>query len=61
MSKQTCVFSLQEVCELGGVCFRPDGGAAFGQGGGGEERGVGGDPAQRRAQLPRPRGEFKIH
>lgn len=54
-----CLFSSQEVGELGGDFVRTDGAGAFGQRGGGEERGAGGDPAQRRAQLPRPRGEFR--
>lgn len=49
---------VQEVCELGGVvALRSDGEAAFGQRGGGEERGAGGDPAQRRTQLPCSRSE----
>lgn len=49
----------QKARQLSGAGVRPDGGAAFGQRGGGDDRGLGGDPAQRRAQLPSPRGEPK--
>lgn len=45
----------QEVRGRSGGGVRSDRGATIGQRGGGEKRGVGGDPAQRRAQLPRTR------
>lgn len=48
---------LQKALQLRGACVRSDRGTAFGQRGGGDECCLGGDPAQRRAQLPSPRGE----
>lgn len=48
---------LQKARQLSGAFVRSDRGAAFGQRGGGDDCRLGGDPAQRRAQLPSPQGE----